>query len=207
MGNSKTKPSIDPKENTNSSNSSDPFQLQIRNCLRNVRGNNGRNFSDIYPDLGAASRKYLFIFIHNDVVTLSFIAEQPNVSSAYTIEINGSQQQGVIPNFTNQGYIMTETTNKSTQSNDGLPSYEEAIGINKLPTPVPSTADIQPAEEVVVRDENTRDRRHRRHRHRNQQPETDDPQQPQNGRRRRRRRGFRLRRHLAKIARGNQNDQ
>lgn len=51
MGNSKTKPeqTNSKDDKTNSTNSSNP-QLQIRNCVRNVRNINAGNFSDMYPD-------------------------------------------------------------------------------------------------------------------------------------------------------------
>lgn len=58
MGNSKTKPEPPPKESSprNSlSYSSVPFQLQIRNCLRNVRGNSENSFTDVCPDQFAPS--------------------------------------------------------------------------------------------------------------------------------------------------------
>lgn len=60
MGNSKTKPEqSNSKEPTNENeNPSDP-QLQIRNCIRNVRGVNG-SFSDMYPnEAGASCGSYL----------------------------------------------------------------------------------------------------------------------------------------------------
>lgn len=55
MGNSKAKP-----EQTNSkekpTNHNEPLdpQLQIRNCVRNVRNNNG-NFSEMYPNEAGTS--------------------------------------------------------------------------------------------------------------------------------------------------------
>lgn len=59
MGNSKTKPESPPKEsgapNSSLSYSSVPFQLQIRNCLRNVRGNSENSFNDVCPDQCAPS--------------------------------------------------------------------------------------------------------------------------------------------------------
>lgn len=59
MGNSKTKPEqTDPKEieTTNQQTPSAPLypQLQIRNCIRNVRGNNN-NFADMYPNEAGTS--------------------------------------------------------------------------------------------------------------------------------------------------------
>lgn len=63
MGNSKTKPeqsnSKESNENdtsntTNTPNTSIYPQLQIRNCIRNVRNNNS-NFSDMFPNEAGAS--------------------------------------------------------------------------------------------------------------------------------------------------------
>lgn len=61
MGNSKTKPEQGPKttESTNSPDSIYP-QLQIRNCVRDVRNHNS-NFSDMYPnEIGASCGSYHF---------------------------------------------------------------------------------------------------------------------------------------------------
>lgn len=55
MGNSKTKPEqSNSKENDNENQNSFASQLQIRNCIRNVRGANG-NFPDLYPNLPGTS--------------------------------------------------------------------------------------------------------------------------------------------------------
>lgn len=115
-------------------------------------------------------------------------------------------------NFSNPAYVSTEGTTTKNPTNDGLPSYEEAIGVVKTPT-VPAA---QSTIEVVNEDASTRDdgggdgsgsgggRRHhrrRRHHHRhNQNSHNSEPNATDNeqtSRRHRHRRGFR--KHLAKI--------
>lgn len=64
MGNSKTKPeksdSTETIENNNTSTPSIYPQLQIRNCIRNVR-NNSSTFSDLYPnEAGTSCGTYKF---------------------------------------------------------------------------------------------------------------------------------------------------
>lgn len=55
MGNSKTKPEqSNSKEPTNENNDPSAPQLQIRNCIRNVRGVNG-SFTDMYPNEAGTS--------------------------------------------------------------------------------------------------------------------------------------------------------
>lgn len=61
MGNSKTKPEeTDTKETELTTNQPSPTapslypQLQIRNCIRNVRGSNS-NFADMYPNEAGTS--------------------------------------------------------------------------------------------------------------------------------------------------------
>lgn len=65
MGNQKTKPEqSNSKESTNENHNPSAPQLQIRNCIRNVRGVNG-SFSDMYPnEAGASCGSYeqLFLF-------------------------------------------------------------------------------------------------------------------------------------------------
>lgn len=117
-------------------------------------------------------------------------------------------------NFSNPAYVSTEGSGKNP--NDGLPSYEEAIGVVKSPKP-PAQSTI----EVVNEDVSTRDgddgsgsggnggsggsRRHRRrqrhHRHHhnvNSEPNATDGE---SSHRHRHRRG--LRKHLAKMKRRN----
>lgn len=52
MGNSKTKPEQTNCKETNDNDTSLP-QLQIRNCIQNVRNNNN-SLTDLYPDLSEA---------------------------------------------------------------------------------------------------------------------------------------------------------
>lgn len=131
-------------------------------------------------------------------------------SSVYTIDVHHSTPS----NFTNPGYVATEGGVKS-QSNDGLPSYEEAISgvkspiVSATPTAVP-TVDVVNEETInASSSSSSRGRRHRhrhrRHHHQNseQQNENDQPDAPEDHRRNRHRRGFRLKRHLAKINRRN----
>lgn len=67
MGNSKTKPEKSNPTETNENNniSTTPSiypQLQIRNCIRNVR-NNSSTFSDMYPnEAGTSCGAYQFIY-------------------------------------------------------------------------------------------------------------------------------------------------
>lgn len=64
MGNSKAKPEqSDSKETPPNQTESIYPQLQIRNCIRNVRNNNG-NFSDMYPnEAGTSCGSYAIVFI------------------------------------------------------------------------------------------------------------------------------------------------
>lgn len=115
----------------------------------------------------------------------------------------------------NRGYVSSESTAK-VQSNDGLPTYEEAVaGIKNPIVPVPSVAPTLPTA-AVINEENEnisssrgqhRRHRHRRHRHQHHNLEhSNDNSQPDTSEehsRRRHRRGFRLKRHLAKINRRN----
>lgn len=133
-------------------------------------------------------------------------------SSVYTIDVHNSTPA----NFTNSGYVSTEGAVKSNPSNDGLPSYEEAIATVKAPAvPAPSTLQSVTTMEIVNEDSQNvptpRGRRNRRHRHNryavaqneNSQPVAAPVEEP---RRRNHRRGFRLRRHLAKINRRNRTE-
>lgn len=130
----------------------------------------------------------------------------------YTIDIGDGQMPS---NYLNAGYSITETGSKSSQPNDGLPSYEEAVGKTApsvVVAPVPaasSNGSIQPAVEASEIGETGRGHRHRRnrrHRHRDEADNTVHEHQPHEDRRRHRRRGFRLRHHLSKMGR-NQSDQ
>lgn len=127
----------------------------------------------------------------------------------YTIDIGDGQMPS---NYLNAGYSITETGSKSSQPNDGLPSYEEAVGKTAPSAPVaPITAatsngSIQPAVEASETGRGHRNRRNRRHRHHNRDEADHTEQQPHDDRRRHRRRGFRLRHHLGKMGR-NQSDQ
>lgn len=81
MGNSKAKPEQSDTKETESTNPAMPTaplypQLQIRNCIRNVRGNNS-NFSDMYPNeagtscgLYQLSRIYFFFLQRMNVFVL-----------------------------------------------------------------------------------------------------------------------------------------
>lgn len=124
-------------------------------------------------------------------------------------------------NYINGGYSITETGRKTSLPNDGLPSYEEAIGktaprasapqpptsiatINESTSPSNGSASDVPG--TTEPTENGRPRRHRHHRHhrrhRNHQREDEENvEQRPDERPRHRRRGFRLRRHLAKMGR------
>lgn len=129
-------------------------------------------------------------------------------SGVYTIDV----RTGAPTNFTNSGYVSTEGTVKA-QSNDGLPTYEEAISGVKTPSAPPSS--LQPSIELVNEDSQNgggssrsggrRHRRHHRHRHHSDQQNNENAESnaPDDSRRHRHRRGFRLKRHLAKINRRN----
>lgn len=54
MGNSKTKPEEAEKEGA-SNESISTSQLQVRNCIRNARGNSSNSFSDVCPNQCDAS--------------------------------------------------------------------------------------------------------------------------------------------------------
>lgn len=135
-------------------------------------------------------------------------------SSVYTIDIGDGQMPS---NYLNAGYSITETGNKSSQPNDGLPSYEEAVGkpgssapaVPPVPAAAASAGSIPPVVAASEISETGRGHRHRRHRrHRHQRDDVDNSEhQPNDDRRRHRRRGFRLRRHLAKMGRNQSNEQ
>lgn len=143
------------------------------------------------------------------LICFYFCSGQANRSSVYTIDVHSSTPT----NFTNAGYVSTEGV--KSQSNDGLPSYEEAISGIKSPDPNPITpsAPMRPSVEVINEENSngpsSRGRRHRHRRHRsnnhsdrhNENSQPDAPQEEH--RRHRHRRGFRLRRQLAKINRRN----
>lgn len=131
-------------------------------------------------------------------------------SSVYTIDVHNATPV----NFTNPGYVSTEGTVKSA-TNDGLPTYEEAIGGVKpsappAPSSTPSTAPPSTID-VVTEDSNGSSSRGRRHRHRRHhrhhhhtdgQNENSEPSVPEEEQRRHHgRRG--LRKHLAKMNRRN----
>lgn len=216
MGNSKTKPEqSDSKEPTNANNSSDS-QLQIRNCIRNVRASS--NFSEMYPnEAGTSCGSYsVCVFLvqvdfagvkkTTNIHIILIDVGQANRSSVYTIDVHGSNPS----NFTNAGYVTTENGVKS-QSNDGLPTYEEAIASVKQPITPTAPEPPRPTVEIVNEESenvrSSRGRRHRHHRrHRNQNTEqqneqSSQPDAPEEQRRQRHRRGFRLKRHLAKMNR------
>lgn len=76
MGNSKTKPaeksdSTETNENSNASTTPSIYpQLQIRNCIRNVR-NNSDSFTDMYPnEAGSSCGAY-----NHFVITITAITE------------------------------------------------------------------------------------------------------------------------------------
>lgn len=129
-------------------------------------------------------------------------------SSVYTIDVHHSSPS----NFTNPGYVSTEGGVKS-QTNDGLPTYEEAISGVKTPIDPVTPMVVVPTVDVVNEENSNgsssrgrRNRhRHRRHHHQSseRQNENDQPDAPEEQRRNRHRRGFRLKRHLAKINRRN----
>lgn len=131
----------------------------------------------------------------------------------YTIDIGDGQMPS---NYLNAGYSIAETGRKTSQPNDGLPSYEEAVGktapcaVVAAAVPAATTsASIQPEVDASVISETDHGRRHRRHRrHRHQRHEGDNTENhPHDDRRRHRRRGFRLRHHLAKMSRKQSNQQ
>lgn len=132
-------------------------------------------------------------------------------SSVYTIDVNTAPPA----EFSNPGYVPTEGSTAKSPSNDGLPSYEEAIGGVKTPIAPASRVEIVNEDGTTTRDGNgsggssdnvttggrRHRRRHRHHRHRhgahneNSEPSATDGEP----RRHRHRRG--LRQHLAKIKR------
>lgn len=139
-------------------------------------------------------------------------------SSVFTIDGNSAIQT----NFTNSAYVSTEGTAKTSTSNDGLPSYEEAIGVTvKGPIASQSIPTIEVVNEDVSRDVDDsgggggsgvggastgcsgRRHRHRRHHHRLNSDRHNENSEPNategESRRNRHRRGFR--KHLAKIKR------
>lgn len=133
-------------------------------------------------------------------------------SSVYTIDIGDGQMPS---NYLNTGYSVAETGRKTSQPNDGLPSYEEAVGKTapravvspvapppSAPTATTSAQSVQPAVSASEISETGRGHWHRRHhrRHRHHRDDTDSSE-PHEDRRRNRRRGFKLRRHLAKMGR------
>lgn len=115
-------------------------------------------------------------------------------SRVFTIDVSGQRSP---ENFTNSGYVSTETTSKSIQQNDGLPTYEEAIGISQttiVPSPVGQSNDLNQFTEVNERSHG-RHRHGRRHRHRNGNNQRNNDGVEEEGQRRHRRRGFRRGRH------------
>lgn len=124
----------------------------------------------------------------------------------YTIDVNHS----VPSNFINAGYVPTEGAAKY-QTNDGLPTYEEAIGSIKNPTVPIAPVLPQPTVDVVNGESqnvsSSRGRRHRhrrnRHQHSERQNENSQPDAMEENRRQRHRRGFRFKKHFAKINRRN----
>lgn len=136
-------------------------------------------------------------------------------SSVYTIDVNSGAQA----NFSNPAYVSTEGSGKAPSS-DGLPSYEEAIGVVK--SPIAPASQTRSTVEVVNEGETTRDggdgsganesttdgrrhrRRHRHHRsHHHSHNENSEPNATDSepSRRHRHRRG--LRKHFAKMKRRN----
>lgn len=125
----------------------------------------------------------------------------------YTIDVNNANPT----NYANPGYVPTEGAMKA--SNDGLPTYEEAVANIKQPIapivteiPRPTVEMINEENQNVASSRGRRHRHHRRHRNRNgeQANENTQPDGTDEHRRHRHRRGFRLKRHLAKINRRNQ---
>lgn len=110
-------------------------------------------------------------------------------------------------NFSNPAYVSTEGSGSKNPTNDGLPSYEEAIGAVK--TPVTPASEARSTIEVLNEDDSTRDgdvnithggrrhrRRHRHHRHHhNSQNENSERNATDSEpRRHRHKRGFRFKR-------------
>lgn len=58
MGNSKTKPEPSKESEANDTRSSNS-QLQVRNCIANVRNNGDRSFPDLYPNPHCLNGLYL----------------------------------------------------------------------------------------------------------------------------------------------------
>lgn len=201
MGNSKSKTDKDTNENL-SNESLSSSQLQIRSCIRNTRGNNNNHFDGVYPNLsnaGVAGNLFLFLFnmliqsikkflIIKFTFTFNFCLE---CSRVFTIDVSGQRSPD---NFTNSGYVSTESTSKSIQRNDGLPTYEEATGLSPSDsTPVGQVNDANQFTEVNERPLG-RHRNRRRHRHHNCTNQRNDGGE-EGGQRRHRRRGFRRGRH------------
>lgn len=135
----------------------------------------------------------------------------------YTIDVNNINPS----NYANPGYVPTEGATKNPNDNstyDNPPSYEEAIRqANTKPpiAPTPPVATVSYPTLEVVNEENVtssrggrRHRHHRRHRNRSseQSNENAQPEASEEHRRHRHRRGFRLKRHLAKMNRRNQDE-
>lgn len=150
----------------------------------------------------------------NLICELIYLPGQP-ASSVYTIDVTRAH--------TNAGYISTEGANKtSQQTNDGLPTYEEAIAGGKgTVLPTPSTQSVVPSETCIPieapTNENiaidTGERRGRRHHHRRhrhhresaaENTDSNGAQNPGEHHRRRHKRGLR---HLTKINRRNRHSE
>lgn len=100
----------------------------------------------------------------------------PSTSPIYTIGVNSN---GTPSNYTNAAYVITENP-KASQSNDGLPSYEEAMtgirtSMSQCSVSQSTTIPIEaPAEEVVpISSKRGRKHRHRHHQRHNRRPRTD----------------------------------
>lgn len=141
----------------------------------------------------------LFIFFAFCLCDVSCFVGQTQ-SSVYTIDVNG----GMPANFTNPAYVSTEASAKNPS--DGLPTYEEAIGVVKCAPIAPA----QPTIAVVNEEErddgdggqlgnSRRHRRRRHHRHHSHNENSEPNAADSEPRRHRHRRG--LRKHLLKMKR------
>lgn len=143
-----------------------------------------------------------------------YLRKGQSTSSVYTIDVNHSPS-----NYTNAGYIPTESGNKpSQQLNDGLPTYEEAISGVKSSSSTPAATSndnetcipIENTNGMTSIDEPSSSRPGRRHhrRHRRHHADSNDAQNPdaQNTERPSGRRHRRALRHLAKLKRRNRSE-
>lgn len=114
----------------------------------------------------------------------------------FTIDVSG---QRAPEHFTNSGYVSTESTSKSVPRNDGLPSYEEAIGLGpSQPSSVtPAVGQVNATNQCDEVNERShgRHRHRRRNRHNHGARQNDAGAEEDGGHRRHRRRGFRRGRH------------